>query len=671
MKGRVLSYGCQKMLSLGLLILAISTAFCQNRQLVQIRVSGEDLKPIPGLALSVNSGEYISLDKKGIAFIELGDNDLPVKNIKVQDSSLEPASWNYSKGVLEVIVRKKSYQLVSLIVQYQDGKPATSVRVTYQGQREIQVSSDNLGRIELPLPLNESVSAKTQFTVEGHRILELLNGDIQRLIIEAIPRELTTTQTQTAASSSVKLDARSLDNVKSLSELFSSIGEYTQLSENDKRQLDDKFAQLFAEVKDSIVQRQTYLDRISNTSVVNEDIKNLLNQVGSEDRLLQQQREEFNNKIAVIESKLNSGFSTLSQAERKGLLDDLNALESLLSENESRFFENHNDYRQIINGLKEKYFDVERLENQLSESESKRLQEQELFREQMLIAAGVLAFLSAVALLLVYFSNRLRKQKKQLIKANNEVIQMNENLEEMVNQRTTMLREANEELDTFLYRASHDLRSPLCSIKGLVNISPYLTKDELIDKVGDTMHNMDRLLEKLEMVSEIAGSEHHARVKLIDIIKKVEYRFSDFILRYNELFVIDCPTDLEIISDGNLLESIINNLVENAVYFGAVENRERPVVRVSASFKDQNLILSVYDNGVGIDREVRDRIYNMFFKGHIKSRGHGLGLYIVNKAVQALNGNIVFETQPLQYTLFLVTIPVKQAVQQPHMAVAS
>ena len=67
MKGRVLSYGCQKMLSLGLLILAISTAFCQNRQLVQIRVSGEDLKPIPGLALSVNSGEYISLDKKGIA----------------------------------------------------------------------------------------------------------------------------------------------------------------------------------------------------------------------------------------------------------------------------------------------------------------------------------------------------------------------------------------------------------------------------------------------------------------------------------------------------------------------------------------------------------------------------------------------------------------------------
>ncbi|MGE0589195.1 MAG: ATP-binding protein [Cyclobacteriaceae bacterium] len=670
MKGVNLIFWYQKLLSFSLLILAMSPAFGQNKQLVQIRASGEDLKPIPGLSLSINNGGFITLDKKGIAFTELSDSDLPVKNIKVNDSSLEPASWNYSKGVLEVIVRRKSYHLVNLTVQYQDGKPATSVRVTYQGQKEIQVSSDNLGRIELPLPLNESVSTTTQFTVEGHRIVELLGGDIQRLIVELIPREPAATQEQ-KLTNTVKLDTKSLDTVKSLSGLFGSIGEYTQLSESDKQQLDEKFSQLFAEVKDSIVQRQTYLDRISNTSYVNEDIKNLLNQVGSEDRLLQQQREEFNAKIAVIESKLNSGFSTLSQTERKGLLNDLNALESLLSENESRFFENHNDYRQIINGLKEKYFDVERLESQLSESESKRIKEQELFREQMLIAAGVLALLSAVALLLVYFSNRLRKQKKQLIKANNEVIQMNENLEEIVHQRTSMLREANEELDTFLYRASHDLRSPLCSIKGLVNISPYLTKDELIDKVGDTMHNMDRLLEKLEMVSEIAGSERHSRVKIIDLIKKVEYRFSEFILRYNELFVIDCPTDLEIVSDENLLESIINNLVENAVYFGAVENRKRPEVRVTASFRDQNLILSVYDNGVGIDREVRDRIYNMFFKGHIKSRGHGLGLYIVNKAVQALNGNIVFETQPHQYTLFLVTIPVKQAVQHPHMAVAS
>lgn len=671
MKRSNLSLWSQTLLGLGLMLLAITPALCQNTQLVQIRASGEDLKPIAGLAMSINNGEFIALDKKGTAFIELTDNDLPVKNIKVSDNTLEPASWNYSKGVLEVIIRKKSYQLVNLTIQYQDTKPASSLRVTYQGQQMIQATSDDHGRIELPLPLNENISTKTQFTVEGHRVLELLGGDNPRLIVELIPMEITSTQPQTITSSSIRLDAKSLDTVRSLSGLFNSIGKYTPLSESDKRQLDEKFAQLFAEVKDSIVQRQTYLDRISNTSYVNEDIKNLLNQVGSEDRLLQQQREEFNNKIAVIESKLNSGFSTLSQEERKGLLDDLNALESLLSENESRFFENHNDYRQIINGLKEKYFDVERLESQLSESESKRLQEQKLFREQMLIAAGVLALLSAVALLLVYFSNRLRKQKKQLIKANNEVIQMNENLEEIVHQRTTMLREANEELDTFLYRASHDLRSPLCSIKGLVNISPYLTKDELIDKVGDTMHNMDRLLEKLEMVSEIAGSERHARVKVIDIIKKVEYRFGEFILRYNELFIIDCPSDLEIITDENLLESIINNLVENAVYFGAVENRKRPEVRVSATFKDQNLILSVYDNGVGIDREVRDRIYNMFFKGHIKSRGHGLGLYIVNKAVHALNGNIVFETQPHQFTLFLVTIPVKKAVQHPHMAVAS
>lgn len=649
-------------------------ANAQQKNLIQVRVFDQQLNPMKRVSVAINDNPFITVDTKGTAFTELSDADLPVRAIRVGDESLEPASWNYSKGTLEIVLRKKSYRIVPIEVLYVDGTPLSNFRITFKGPQPINVTTNSLGKVDLPLPINDEIRSADQFVVENHVVKSVQAGE-RNIVYVDDAKPVTTEEKPVTQGTTVianRFELNRLDTVQSLAALFELLQSYPVMGEEAKTQLNAKYDQLLSKMSDSVASRKTYLEKISNTSVVNEDIKNLINQASIEDKTLQAQREEFNNKIEIIETKLKETSLSLDGKDKNVLLDDLNALEKLLSENESRFFKNHNDYRQIINSLKEKYFDVERLESQLTESEAKREEEQRVFKNRMLIALGILALLTVLALVLFYFSNRLRQQKKQLVKTNTQVTQINQTLEEIVQQRTVRLREANHELDTFLYRASHDLRSPLCSIKGLVNISPYLSKTELIEKVGDTMVGMDRLLKKLEMVSELSDKDNWSTIKMNSIVQRCELKSREVIRRNHIQFIVDCPVNLEFISDANLIESILQNLIENALFFSTVENLRMPIVELKVEVRDSNLILSVFDNGVGIDTSIRENIFNMFFKGHEKSKGNGLGLYIVNKAVQALQGDIVFESQPNKYTLFLVTIPIRNKVaENAKFAVAS
>jgi len=73
--------------------------------------------------------------------------------------------------------------------------------------------------------------------------------------------------------------------------------------------------------------------------------------------------------------------------------------------------------------------------------------------------------------------------------------------------------------------------------------------------------------------------------------------------------------------------------------------------------KNKNVVISIYDNGVGIDESIRSKIFDMFFMGHEKSEGNGLGLYTVRKCVQAMHGKIEVESEVGRYTKFIVSIP--------------
>jgi signal transduction histidine kinase len=245
---------------------------------------------------------------------------------------------------------------------------------------------------------------------------------------------------------------------------------------------------------------------------------------------------------------------------------------------------------------------------------------------------------------------------------------MNENLESLVAERTKLLAEANKELDTFLYRASHDLRSPVCSIIGLCNIAMLLSNGEardLVERMVHTTASMDKLLKKLSAISEINQPTNFSSITLVDVIENIRNGFGKMIADQRINFVIDCPADLVIYSYPNLIETILVNLIENAFFYSVMRDSSNAQVQLKASVKGDQLELSLYDNGIGVDDTITHRLFDMFFKGNENSKGNGLGLYIVQKSVQALEGTISVESQPGEFTKFTVHVPLKPMTMNP------
>ena len=354
--------------------------------------------------------------------------------------------------------------------------------------------------------------------------------------------------------------------------------------------------------------------------------------------------------------------------ERQALLSDLERLESMLLANENKFYQNQSDYRNVVNGLREKYFELEGLEQKLSKVEAERLEEQRVFRQRLLIISGLLILFITMIVLLITFSNQLRKQKKQLLVANEEIKTINENLESIVLERTKLLADANQELDTFLYRASHDLRSPVRSIMGLCSLGAYLPPAELVQKVEKTTVGMDRLLQKLAMISEINHPSDLSSLAVFDLASRVAAKFDAVIKKERVEFYIDCDQEVTFYSYPHVVAIIIENLLENAMFYSVLRSADFARVELKASVIDGMLTISVYDNGIGISDEVRARLFDMFYKGNEMSTGNGLGLYIVQKSVQALSGDIQVESQLGHYSRFTVIIPVATELVREEIA---
>lgn len=463
-------------------------------------------------------------------------------------------------------------------------------------------------------------------------------------------------------------DVLKLDSVQSLAMFYTIFKNYQikNLTALEKQRIDDKLLELVKEIEDSLAKSQkVFLGRISDSSFVQDDIKNLIAQASHDNEILQKQRAEFDSKIQLLYKKLEADITkNIDYDARIDLLTNIKILAGLLVEKEGRFYENQNDYQSVINALKEKFFNKEDLESTLSMSESQRVKEKYIFSQRLFITVSITLLLAILIVTLIYFSSKLKNQKKALELANGEVKRMNENLESLVFQRTRMLEETNNELDTFLYRASHDLRSPVCSIIGLCHLATHFSNNEtkdLLDKVVNTTSSMDRMLKKLSTISEINRPINFSEIKVWRVIEEVKQILISRENIQQNVLISRCPEDLTIYSYPNLIEVIVFNLLENALQFTTLKDSPRRRVEINVSNDSENIYFTITDNGIGIERNIQEKIFNMFFKGTIHSKGNGLGLYIVQKAVHVLKGEVRLFSEPGKFTKFVVSIPLEHA----------
>lgn len=227
-------------------------------------------------------------------------------------------------------------------------------------------------------------------------------------------------------------------------------------------------------------------------------------------------------------------------------------------------------------------------------------------------------------------------------------------------EKETKLQQANQDLATFIYKAYHDLRSPIVSVLGLVNVATSDVKDKTslkyFNMISGVAEKQNRMLLSLISVMEIRDRVPvMTTVNLGDLLNDVLDSLKG-IRGYDEIeFKNNC--DGEVQTDGELLAKIICSIVENSILYHDV-NRVTPEVKISSSTDAQGyLTIEIADNGLGISDEVLPRIYELFFRGSDLSRGSGLGLFMAKNGVEKLGGSISVRSKENVGTTFWINIP--------------
>jgi signal transduction histidine kinase/tetratricopeptide (TPR) repeat protein len=319
-------------------------------------------------------------------------------------------------------------------------------------------------------------------------------------------------------------------------------------------------------------------------------------------------------------------------------------------------------------------------ERQLQENEI-QLQRSKINLQNIVIVSGVVGFTLLLILGLVHFgyTKRLQKahreiteqkeeiqsQSEELIEANHTIAEINKKLEGKIEERTQALSQAYKELDTFFYRSSHDFRRPLTTFLGLAEVAKVTVKDhnalELFEKVRDTAVNLDKMLVKLQSISDVGSQQLvYKEVFIKDIFDTVCDSFRDEIHRKNIKTSAEFRVPDAFVSYPAMVKIIIENLVENAISFSGTE---RPFVKLKAVQNGDYLTLEIHDNGQGIGKEFHDQIFDMYYRANERSKGNGLGLYIVKKAVEKLDGSITVSSIPSVGTTFTVMLPMEHQFQ--------
>lgn len=221
------------------------------------------------------------------------------------------------------------------------------------------------------------------------------------------------------------------------------------------------------------------------------------------------------------------------------------------------------------------------------------------------------------------------------------------------------LLETNQELDTFFYKASHDLKGPLASVMGIVNLARLEMQNELIDKyfgmIETSVKRLDRtLMDLIELARTRKGSSKLSEINLKSIIEEIMNSLKH-VPDFNRInFEIKIDHNLEIVADKVLIHSVFQNLIHNAINYC---NHQSPWVKISVVSKSNGIEFEVADNGKGIPDQIKSRVFEMFYRGHPDSTGSGLGLFIVKNALEKMKGSINVESTMDHGTIFTVFIP--------------
>jgi nitrogen-specific signal transduction histidine kinase len=291
--------------------------------------------------------------------------------------------------------------------------------------------------------------------------------------------------------------------------------------------------------------------------------------------------------------------------------------------------------------------DISILSNKLTINErnfSNTLGEGTHMIKDLLIIINAFFILIIISSVSYYYSIMVRK----LIASKKEIEIKNENLIIL-----------NSELDNFVYSVSHDLRSPITSLKGLIELTKL--EDDL-EQISYYLMLMCQSLNKQDQfISDIIDYSKNKRIQVVVKPVSLNELIDDAIHQHNNnknadkiIITKDVLVD-EVQSDRLRLKIILNNLLSNAIKY-IDENKKEMAISIKTYNSGSFHKIEITDNGIGIQEEYKEHIFDMFFVIN-SNKGSGLGLYIVKETLDKLNGNIMVFSESKEGSKFIVTIP--------------
>jgi signal transduction histidine kinase len=222
------------------------------------------------------------------------------------------------------------------------------------------------------------------------------------------------------------------------------------------------------------------------------------------------------------------------------------------------------------------------------------------------------------------------------------------------------LSKLNGELDRFVYSTSHDLRAPLLSVKGLIE----LIKKAKGEEQASYLQLIDKRIDSLDrFISDITDYSRNNRLEIIRENVNVADLINDIwqSLQHNPeavgiSFINEIPEDLVVMNDGRRMKVVLTNIISNAIRYHD-RRKEYQYIRLYYQATEESFSLHVQDNGLGVDPALHGKIFDMFFRGNEKSQGTGLGLYIVKETMSTLSGEVLLQSVPSEGSTFSIRLP--------------
>tara|TARA_R110000796_G_scaffold183498_2_gene300035 strand:+ start:116345 stop:118351 length:2007 start_codon:yes stop_codon:yes gene_type:complete len=223
------------------------------------------------------------------------------------------------------------------------------------------------------------------------------------------------------------------------------------------------------------------------------------------------------------------------------------------------------------------------------------------------------------------------------------------------------LKKTNEELDRFVYSASHELRAPLSSILGLLHIILSEEKEAgLVFKLKMMEQSITRLDGFIKDIVQYSQNKHleieskkiNFKAIINDSIESLWYleNRDKVNIQFNVL------KEAPFFSDKKRIAVVFDNLISNAIKYHNIENNN-PIIDINIRISVDNAYITIKDNGVGIPTKHLDKIFNMFYRVSSKIMGTGIGLFVVKEIITKLNGKINIESEVNKGTKFLIVLP--------------